>query len=31
MGLFLVVLIGGGLFVFRLVRMRAAAKPQPSC
>jgi photosystem II stability/assembly factor-like uncharacterized protein len=31
MGLFLVVLIGGGLFAFRLVRTRAAAKPQPSC
>jgi photosystem II stability/assembly factor-like uncharacterized protein len=27
----LVVLIGGGLFALRLVRMRAAAKPQPSC
>jgi hypothetical protein len=26
-----VVLIGGGLFAFRLVRTRAAAKPQPSC
>ena len=24
-------LIGGGLFALRLVRMRAAAKPQPSC
>ena len=31
MGLFLVVLISGGLFAFRLVRTRAAAKPQPSC
>jgi photosystem II stability/assembly factor-like uncharacterized protein len=31
MGLFLVALIGGGLFVFRVVRTRAAAKPQPSC
>jgi photosystem II stability/assembly factor-like uncharacterized protein len=29
-GLLLVVLIGGGLFALRLVRMRAAAKPQPS-
>jgi len=31
MGLFLVVLIGGGVFALRLVRARAAAKPQPSC
>jgi photosystem II stability/assembly factor-like uncharacterized protein len=30
-GLLLVVLIGGGLFALRLVRTRAAAKPQPSC
>jgi photosystem II stability/assembly factor-like uncharacterized protein len=29
-GLLLVVLIGGGLFALRLVRTRAAAKPQPS-
>jgi photosystem II stability/assembly factor-like uncharacterized protein len=29
--LVLIVLIGGGLFAFRLVRTRAAAKPQPSC
>jgi photosystem II stability/assembly factor-like uncharacterized protein len=30
-GLLLVVLIGGSLFALRLVRTRAAAKPQPSC
>jgi photosystem II stability/assembly factor-like uncharacterized protein len=30
-GFALVVLIGGGLFALRLVRTRAAAKPQPSC
>jgi photosystem II stability/assembly factor-like uncharacterized protein len=30
-GLLLVVLIGGGVFALRLVRTRAAAKPQPSC
>jgi photosystem II stability/assembly factor-like uncharacterized protein len=30
-GLVLIVLIGGGLFALRLVRTRAAAKPQPSC
>ena len=30
-GVLLVVLIGGGLFALRLVRTRAAAKPQPSC
>jgi photosystem II stability/assembly factor-like uncharacterized protein len=29
--LILIVLIGGGLFALRLVRARAAAKPQPSC
>jgi hypothetical protein len=29
--LLLVVLIGGSLFALRLVRTRAAAKPQPSC
>jgi photosystem II stability/assembly factor-like uncharacterized protein len=30
-GLLLVVLIGGGVLALRLVRTRAAAKPQPSC
>jgi photosystem II stability/assembly factor-like uncharacterized protein len=30
-GFVLVASIGGGLFALRLVRMRAAAKPQPSC
>jgi photosystem II stability/assembly factor-like uncharacterized protein len=30
-GFLLIVLIGGGLFAIRLVRTRAAAKPQPSC
>jgi photosystem II stability/assembly factor-like uncharacterized protein len=29
-GVLLIALIGGGLFALRLVRMRAAAKPQPS-